>query len=197
MKLPRPHDPAKLALRGGLRTALVLPIVFAITKLWWGEPRASVIAAFGTIALLVFADFGGPMRARIPAYLGTAAAGFALIPLATVCSRSTVAATLVMAVVAFLVLYSGIVDGYVATAGPAVLLVFVVSLMIPAGADAIGPRLGGWALACAFGDHRAADAVAVAPAGAGARRGGAGVPGDGGVPAHDRRRARRGARLGA
>jgi uncharacterized membrane protein YccC len=150
MKLPRPHDPAKLALRGGLRTALVLPIVFAITKLWWGEPRASVIAAFGTIALLVFADFGGPMRARIPAYLGTAVAGFALIPLATVCSRSTVAATLVMLVVAFLVLYAGIADGYVATAGPAVLLVFVVSLMIPAGADAIGPRLGGWALACAF-----------------------------------------------
>jgi uncharacterized membrane protein YccC len=150
MKLPRPHDPAKLALRSGLRIALVLPIVFAITKLWWGEPRASVISAFGTIALLVFADFGGPMRVRVPAYLGTAAAGFALIPLATVCSRSTVAATVVMAVVAFLVLYSGIVDGYVATAGPAALLVFTVSLMIPAGSEAIGPRLGGWAIACAF-----------------------------------------------
>jgi hypothetical protein len=151
MRLPRPHDPSGLALRGGLRTALVLPIVFAITKLWWGEPRASVTAAFGTIALLVFADFGGPMRARVPAYLGTAAAGFALIPLATLCSRSTLAATVVMAVVAFLVLYSGIVDGYLATAGPAVLLVFVISLMVPAGSEAIGPRLGGWALACAFG----------------------------------------------
>lgn len=148
--LPKPHDPTGQALRGGLRTALVLPVVFAITKLWWGEPRASVIAAFGTISLVVFADFGGPMRARVPAYLGTAVAGFALIPLATLCSRSTVAATAVMAVVAFLVLYAGIVDGYVATAGSSVLLVFVVSLMIPAGAAAIGPRLGGWALACAF-----------------------------------------------
>jgi uncharacterized membrane protein YccC len=149
MKLPRPHDPAGLALRGGLRTALVLPIVIAITKLWWNEPRATVISAFGTISLLVFADFGGPMRARVPAYLATAAAGFALIPLATVCSRSVAGATAVMLVVAFLVLYAGIVDGYVAIAGSAVLLVFTVSLMIPAGADAIGPRLAGWALACA------------------------------------------------
>ena len=62
MRLPRVNDPAHLALRGGLRTALVLPIVFAITNLWWDDRQASIVAAFGAVGLLVFADFGGPMR---------------------------------------------------------------------------------------------------------------------------------------
>lgn len=142
------HDPAHVALRGGLRTALVLPIVFAITNLWWDDRQAALVAAFGTIAFLVFADFGGPLRSRVPAYLGIAAAGFVLLPIGTLCSRTPALAAAAMAVVAFLVLYAGVIDGYVAGGGPAVLLAFVLAVMIPAGPDAIGARLAGWALAC-------------------------------------------------
>ena len=146
--LPRVNDPAHLALRGGLRTALILPTVFAITNLWWNDTQASIVSAFGTVAFLVFADFGGPLRDRVPAYLGLAVAGFVLLPIGTLCSRSAVLATAAMAVVAFTVLYAGVINGFVAGAGPAALLAFVLAVMIPAGPDAIGSRLAGWALTC-------------------------------------------------
>lgn len=149
-RLPiRVHDPDHLAVRSAVRAALVVPAVFAICELGLDNRQAAVMGAFGAIAFLVFADFTGRPGPRLRANLGLAAAGYALIPLGTLCSRNVVLATAMMAVVGFAVLFAGVLSGYVAAGGPAAVLMFVLPVMIPAGPSAVPERLIGWTLACA------------------------------------------------
>ncbi len=145
---PRIHDPDRLALRAGIRAALVVPVVFAICDLGLDSRQASIVAAFGAVGFLVFADFSGRRGPRLRANLGLAAAGFVLIPIGTLCSRDVALATTMMALVAFAILFAGVLSGYAAAGGPAALLMFVLPVMVPADAGAIPERLTGWSLAC-------------------------------------------------
>jgi hypothetical protein len=61
--------------------------VFAFAEQVIGNPQASLFAAFGSFAMLVLVEFGGPRRTRLVAYLALAAVGAAFIVLATLCSR--------------------------------------------------------------------------------------------------------------
>ena len=54
-----------------------------------------------------------------------------------------------MAVIAFVILMAGILNGYVAAGANAAVLAFVISVMIPVPASQIPDRLAGWALAAA------------------------------------------------
>ena len=63
------------------------------------------------MALLVFVDFGGSRRTRLRAYLLLLAVGAVLISLGTLCSHSTWLATLAMGVVAFAILFAGVLNG--------------------------------------------------------------------------------------
>src|SRR5258705_12868738 len=56
-----------------------------------------------------------------------------------------------MAVVGFLILFSGVINGYFAAGGTAAVLVFVLSVAVPAPVSAIGWRLAGWGLAAGVG----------------------------------------------
>ena len=149
VRRPRVHDPDHLALRGAVRATLVVTAVFAICDLGLDSRQAAVTGVFGAIAFLVSADFGGPMASRLRANLGLAAAGYALVALGTACSHSTPLATLVTGLVAFGVLFAGVLSGYVAAGGSAAVLMFVLPVMIPAGAGALPDRLIGWTLPCA------------------------------------------------
>jgi uncharacterized membrane protein YccC len=71
-----------------------------------------------------------------------------LISLGTLCSQSPAAATAVMALVGFTVLFAGVINGYLAAGGFAALLTFIISVNIPAPLSAVPARLEGWALAC-------------------------------------------------
>ena len=156
VRAPRParirplriHDPQRLALRGAIRATLVVPLVFAICDVGLDSRQAAITAVFGAIAFIVFADFTGPPWPRLRANLTLAATGAVLIPLGTLCSRNVVLATVMMAVVAFVVLFAGVLSGYFAAGGPAAVLMFVLPVMIPAGPGAIPDRLLGWGLAC-------------------------------------------------
>src|SRR5229473_1241541 len=65
-----------------------MPAVFAFADLVLDDPQIAAFAAFGSFAMLVLADFGGPVRARLIAYVSLALTGAALIAIATACSRN-------------------------------------------------------------------------------------------------------------
>jgi uncharacterized membrane protein YccC len=144
-------DPGLFSLKHAARAAIVMPAVVAFADKVIEDQQTTFLAAFGSMAILVFADFGGPWRMRLVAYLGLGVAGAALITLATLCSRTPWLAVVAMAVVGFLVLLSGVISGYFAAARIPALLTFILPVSLPAPPAAIPARLEGWALAASVG----------------------------------------------
>jgi uncharacterized membrane protein YccC len=115
------------------------------------DPRVATFAAFGSFAMLVLVEFGGPLRSRFLAYLALAAVGATNIVVGTLCSRSALLAAAAMALIGFTILFSGVINGYFAAAGTSALLTFILSATIPAPFSDVGSRLEGWALAAGVG----------------------------------------------
>src|SRR2546429_7870055 len=128
-----------------------MPAVFAFADNVIQDQQTTFLSAFGSFAILVLADFGGPWRKRLAAYLGLTVAGAALISLGTLCSRTPWLAVVAMAVIGFLILLSGVISGYFAAARIAALLTFILPVSIPVPPAAIPARLEGWALAASVG----------------------------------------------
>jgi len=124
-----------------------MPPVFAVCLYVFDELQMATLGSFGAIGLLGFADFGGPPRRRALAYVGLTVTGCALIALATVVSDNPWLAAVVMAAVAFAITFAGLFGGYLAAAGTAAMLVFLVSVAVPASPDEIPARVAGWSLA--------------------------------------------------
>jgi uncharacterized membrane protein YccC len=137
-------DPGRINLRKASRAAIVVPALFAIATQAFDDDVAALFGAFASFAALVFCDFGGPPRGRARAYAAVVVAGSVLVLLGTLCSQSTVAATTVMALVAFVVVYLGALGGYFAAAGVTLILAFVLAATLPASIDDVGAREAGW-----------------------------------------------------
>jgi len=131
------------AVKSAARAAIVMPAVFAFADNVIGQPQTSIFAAFGSFAMLVLVEFGGPPRTRFLAYLGLGSVGAAFITLGTLCSRSPWLAAAAMAIVGFAVLFSGGFSGYLAAGATGAILAFVLSVTIPAADSAIPDRLAG------------------------------------------------------
>jgi uncharacterized membrane protein YccC len=143
----RAEDPELLSLKGAARAAIVMPAVLAFADKVVGQPQTTIFSAFGAFAILVMADFSGAPRARLVSYLALAGSGVGLISLGTLCSRSPTAAAAAMAVVGFVILFSGVINRYFAAGSFAALLSFIISVNVPAPPSAIPDRLEGWLLA--------------------------------------------------
>jgi uncharacterized membrane protein YccC len=135
------------ATKRSVRAAVLVPAVFAATKYGTSNPQTPLFAVFGAVSLLLFADFGGPLRLRTRAYLGLWVVGCVFIAIGTLCSTVAAAAVAAMALVAFAVLFAGVVSPAAVAGSTAALLTFVLPVAEPAGASAIGDRLLGWACA--------------------------------------------------
>jgi uncharacterized membrane protein YccC len=142
--------PDLVAARSALRAAVVATALFAFGDVVVDNGNVALFGFFGTFALLVFVEFTGPAPLRLRAYLGLAAVGFPLIALGTVLSHHPWLAGAAMALLAFAILFGGVIGGYVAAAANPALLVFVVPVMVEAPNVEIPDRLAGWALACAL-----------------------------------------------
>ena len=144
MKIPRPliNDPGLVSLKSAARAAIVMPAVFAFADQVIGQPQTALFAAFGSLALLVFVSFSGSTRSRLLAYVTLAVSGAVLIVLGTAFSGNAWMAAGAMAVVGFLILFSGVINGYFAAGGTAAVLVFVLSVTVPAPMSR--PSAGGW-----------------------------------------------------
>ena len=134
-----------------IRAAVVIPGLFAFADKVLKNPQIATFASIGSFAVLLLADFGGPLRRRFIAYAGLAVVGAVFITIGTLASRVTWLSVVVAGLAAALVLFLGILSGYVAKGSVASMLVLILPLTLPAKASAIGPRLEGWALASVVG----------------------------------------------
>src|SRR5260370_17573078 len=75
----RPRDAGLLSLRRAARAALLMPALFGAALLGARNVQLTTFVAFGTFALVVLANFGGPLPSRAGAYAVTALVGAVLI----------------------------------------------------------------------------------------------------------------------
>lgn len=144
-------DPGFLTVKRSVRAAVVWPLVFGLAHLLFSNsPQVGLVAAFGSFALLLLVDFRGRPRTRLLSYIALFALGSCFITVGTLASTHKVVAVVAMAVVAFAVLFAGVLSPLVATASTAALLTFVLPVAFAQPAASLGPRLLGWVLAGAF-----------------------------------------------
>ena len=143
----RAHDPGLSALRRAGRAALIMPAMFALGDKVIGNPTLATFAAFGSFAMLLLVDFTGPMRDRLQAQAALALVGGVLVCVGTIASRSTVFGAVAMALVAFAVLFAGVVSSVLAGATTSLLLAFILSVSLTGPISSIPDRLAGWGLA--------------------------------------------------
>src|SRR5437588_3081955 len=126
--LARMRDPERANLRRAARIAIVLPLAYWVVEKGLDRPSGALEAAFAVFALLLFADFGGPMRHRLVAYLLTTLAGLVMLVIGSLAAYWGWTSVLVGAFGAFALTYAGVLRGYVAAAGLALLMPLVIAL---------------------------------------------------------------------
>src|SRR5438552_753015 len=143
------RDRGFAALRRATRTALVMPAMFALGDKVIGNPTLATFAAFGSFAMLLLVDFGGPMSDRLQALAALAAVGAVFVSVGTVASRSAWLGAAAMALVGFGVLFAGVVSSVLAGATVALLLAFILPVSIAGPISSIPDRVAGWGMASA------------------------------------------------
>jgi uncharacterized membrane protein YccC len=142
----RGSDPSYRAARHGARAAIVMSAAFFIGHFGFQNDQLTVLATFTGAALVGMADFTGDRSRRLLATFVTLAVGFPLVALGTAVSQYTVAATVVMFVVALVIAFGAVFSGYFAAGANAAIVFFVVATGIPGSTGEIPPRLAGVAL---------------------------------------------------
>jgi uncharacterized membrane protein YccC len=136
-----------VALRRAGRTAIVMPALFAVGDKVIENPVLATFAAFGSFAMLLLVDFGGPLRERLQAQAALALAGLVLVCLGTLVSKSVVLSVITMAIVGFAVIFAGVVSSVLASASTSLLLAFILPVTLPGPVSSLPDRLAGWAMA--------------------------------------------------
>ena len=124
-----------------------MPAMFALGNKVIGNPQVATFAAFGSFAMLLLVDFGGPMAERLQAQAALVVTGGVFVCLATLASRTAWLAAVSMAVVGFGVIFAGVVSSVLAGATTALLLAFILPVSLAAPASAVPDRLAGWGMA--------------------------------------------------
>jgi uncharacterized membrane protein YccC len=135
------------ALRRAGRTAIVMPVLFALGVKVIENPMVATFAAFGSFSMLLLVDFPGAMPDRLRNQATLALACGVLITLATLVSQTTWLAAVAMAVVGFGVLFAGVASSVLAGATQTLLLSFILSVSLAAPPSSIPDRLTGWGMA--------------------------------------------------
>ncbi|MBO0702743.1 MAG: FUSC family protein, partial [Candidatus Dormibacteraeota bacterium] len=144
------RDAGLTALRRALRAAIVMPAAFAVSVLLLRDPVFASFAAFGSMATVLFVEFSGPMRDRLLAQLALILTQLLLITVGTLAGQEVWLAVPVTLVVAFLVIFAGVVSSVLATATTSLLLAYILPVTLSGGLDSLPLRLLGWAFAGAL-----------------------------------------------
>jgi uncharacterized membrane protein YccC len=126
-----------------------MPAMFALADKVLGEPQMATFASFGSFAMLLLVDFGGPVRARLQEEAALAVVGAVFIGAGTLASRPSWLAAAAMALVGFAVLFAGVISSVLSAASTSLLLAFILPVTLAAPASAVPDRLAGWAMAAA------------------------------------------------
>src|SRR5580658_2980478 len=141
------RDRGFAALRRATRTAIIMPAMFALGDKVIGNPQVATFAAFGSFAMLLLVDFGGPMAERLQAEAALAIVGGVFVCVATLASQAAWLAAAAMAVAGFGVIFAGVVSSVLAGATTALLLAFILPVSLAAPPSAVPDRLAGWGIA--------------------------------------------------
>lgn len=139
------RDPERDALRRAARAAIVLPIAAAVSFLIAGQSQTPMFTIFGSVALLILADFPGNRPARALAYAGLGFNGAILITVGTLVAPYPWLSVGLMFVLGVVVTFSGVLSEVVAAGQRATLLTFVLPACTQPGP--IDERLTGWLIA--------------------------------------------------
>src|SRR5580658_10820562 len=82
------RDRGFAALRRATRAAIIMPGMFALGDKVIGNPQLATFAAFGSFAMLLLVDFGGPMTERLQAQAALIVTGGVFVCLATLASQT-------------------------------------------------------------------------------------------------------------
>jgi hypothetical protein len=138
-------DPGHIALRKGIRAAVALPLAIAIALYAVDDVSGMLFTVFGTVGLLINADFAGSTGQRTVSYLLTGLAGSVALAVGWAASFVTFVAVVVTVVVAFALSFANLLRGTIALGTPAVLLIFVVAVSIDGtSTDLPDYQLGWW-----------------------------------------------------
>ena len=147
----RVTDPGHASLRRAIRTTVAVVSALALALALIPGTPGVVMAAFGVFALVATADFGGSVRRRFEAYLGCAVVGVPLIVLGAAVSTSIVAVIAVTFLVTASLAYLALLRGTVASAVPAMTIVYIVAVMVSGSLSEVGVMLVGYAIALGVG----------------------------------------------
>jgi uncharacterized membrane protein YccC len=140
----RPVDPDLVSLRRAVRTAVVLPIVFAFFAVVVDDVQGAAFAGFGAFTLLGLSDFLGPLPRRAAAYAVSTIVGAALVAIGTLTVPYAVLAGLGMAVVGFGTRFANVYGGAFTPALAPVILSFALASTLEGDPGDIPARLIGW-----------------------------------------------------
>jgi hypothetical protein len=138
------------AVRGARATIVIAPL-FAIGTEVIGSAQVALYIAFGGVATLLMAEFGGTRWDKLRAHLGLALAGSVLLAIGTLARSSVAVAAVVAMVVAFVVFFVGILGPNAARGRASCLLAYVLPAASPGTATLIPDRLVGWWLVSVLG----------------------------------------------
>lgn len=133
--------------RRGIRATVAGAGTFSFVYEVMRNPTASFFAAFGSIVLLVYVEFAGPMRQRLEQHVGLIVITFFLVLLGTLCSQVLWLAVGSTVIVCFCILMSGVMSASLAGATSAMLISFLLPVAFQGAVSTIPDRLLGWAIA--------------------------------------------------
>jgi len=139
------QDPGRRALRRGTRVAVVVPVTLVVAQSIPWVSQGALMAAFASLALMVFSDFGGPLRQRFAAYLVATIAGVPLLVLGAYAGQARWSSVVAMFAVALTIGVLAVLRGLVTAAQSVLLLATVLSLTTSSPA-VVWPDVTGWLL---------------------------------------------------
>jgi hypothetical protein len=121
--------------------------MFAVGDKLIGNPALATFAAFGSFAMLLLVDFGGPLRERLQAQVALALVGCVFVCLGTLASQIVWLAAGATVFVGFGVIFAGVVSSVLARATTSLLLAFLLPVTLAGPPASVGDRVAGWAMA--------------------------------------------------
>ncbi len=136
-------DPALAATRRAARTAVVMPAIFALCTEVLHTPVAGTYAAFAAFSMLLLVEFTGPWAQRMRAHVVLGVVWVVLVSLGSLAGREIWIGAAATVLVAFLVLFSGVISSVLAGATTSLLLAFVLPVATRAPLEQLPQQLMG------------------------------------------------------
>jgi uncharacterized membrane protein YccC len=137
----------RVGARRAVRAMLAGTGTFSFLDVVVHNPTAAFFAAFGSMVLLVYVEFGGPKRQRFEQHVGLIVITSIFVVLGTLCSQVLWLAVTSAIVLCFCVLFSGVISSSLAGATSAMLISFLLPVAFQGPISTIPDRLIGWVIA--------------------------------------------------